>query len=132
MIQGIGIDIIEIDRFSHWHTFQSAQLQRIFSIAEIAYCLEHQKHSAARFAVRFAAREAFYKAIQTAYPTISLPFLTTCRSIYITHNHQGVPQLSINWELLCAIHAPIAPLSCHISLSHSHTTATAIVILEKI
>lgn len=132
MIQGIGIDIIEIDRFSHWHTFQSAQLQRIFSIAEIAYCLEHQKLSAARFAVRFAAREAFYKAIQAAYPKIPLSFLTTCRSVYIIRNHQGTPQLSINWELLFAAHGSIEPLTCYISLSHSRTTATAIVILEKI
>lgn len=131
MIQGIGIDIIEIDRFTHWHTFQSAQLQRIFSIAEIAYCLEYEKLSAERFAVRFAAREAFYKAIQAAYPKTSLSFLTSCRAVYLAHNQQGIPQLSINWELLSARTSPIRPLISHVSLSHSRTIATAIVVLES-
>ena len=131
MIQGVGIDIIEVDRFAHWHTFQSAQLQRIFSIAEIAYCLEHEKLSAARFAVRFAAREAFYKAIQTAHPKTPLAFLTTCRSVYIAHNHLGVPHLMVNWELLSKSIPQLQPLTSHISLSHSRTSATAIVILES-
>jgi holo-[acyl-carrier protein] synthase len=129
MIKGIGIDIVDIERFSHWHQYQSAQLQRIFSIEEIAHCLEYGKLSAGRFAVRFAAREAFFKAIQAAYPK-PLPFLTCCKAVYLSNNKQGTPQLTINWELLTAINPAIEPLAVHVSLSHSKTTATAFVILE--
>ncbi|MFT5387592.1 MAG: holo-[acyl-carrier protein] synthase [Lysobacterales bacterium] len=63
MITGTGVDIIEIDRIKkaidRWgDTF----LNHIFNEEEIAYAQTH-KNSAQHFAVRFAAKEAIYKAI---------------------------------------------------------------------
>lgn len=130
MIAGIGIDTVEIERFEHWHTFSSAQLQRLFSIAEIGYCLEVELLSAARFAVRFAAREAFFKALQEAYPESKISFLSICRHISVTHTNRNLPQLNINWHQLTTKYTEIQPLTSHLSLSHSRSIATAVALLE--
>ena len=60
MVKGIGIDSIEIARFRLWHTYSYRQLSRIFSSEEIDYCLSNIIKSSERFAVRFAAKEAFF------------------------------------------------------------------------
>ena len=59
MIVGIGIDSVEINRFKNWKTYQYVKLRRIFSENEIAYCLAAPTKIDERFALRFAAREAF-------------------------------------------------------------------------
>lgn len=127
MIKGVGIDFVEVDRFADWHKFATAQLQRIFSIAEIAYCLEYTHLSAERFAVRFAAREAFFKAFQAANPTAYLSFLKTCRAVCVDRTTRGLPLLKINWDQL-----GYRPLKSHLSLTHSNNNAIAFVILENL
>jgi len=124
MILGIGVDIVEIDRFSLWHTYSRKKLSRIFSHDEIEYCLADKKKSAERFAVRFAAREALYKAWCVAYPNAVPPFLTLCASVMI-QKINGRPVLKICNEFcinLCVI---------HLSLTHSDCHATALVIIEN-
>lgn len=63
MVLGIGIDSVDIARFEQWHTYSHKKLLRVFSPAEIAYSLENPTKSAERFAVRFAAKEALFKAL---------------------------------------------------------------------
>lgn len=63
MIIGIGVDLVDVKRFEaiifRWqHKF----LRRVFTDAEIRYC-NTKKHPAQRFATRFAAKEAFIKAL---------------------------------------------------------------------
>src|SRR5579862_8262326 len=57
----IGVDIVEIDRIS-----QSVRnprfLKRVFTPEEVKYC-RSRKNSAQHFAVRFAAKEAVWKAV---------------------------------------------------------------------
>ena len=91
MILGIGIDSVEIERFAHWHTYSDHSLSRIFSAEEIAYCRANPVLATQRFAVRFAAREALYKALSTAAPGNTIPFLTLCRAVTITHSASGAP-----------------------------------------
>lgn len=130
MIHGIGIDTIEIDRFTHWHSFSTAQLRRIFSVEEISYCLESERLRAQRFAIRFAAREAFFKALQSGFPDLKLLLLPTCRALSILRNNNGLPKLIVNWDVLAKINSQIKPLKPHLSLTHSRNLATAIVILS--
>ena len=130
MIHGIGIDAVEIERFVAWAHYSRKQLQRIFSDAEIDYCLSVPAKTAERFAARFAAREAFFKAFSAAYPEHSVPFLTVCKSIELQKNELSVPMLKINWTLLKVQGAHNAPCTCHVSVTHTATTATVIVILE--
>lgn len=126
MIQAIGLDAVEIERFAHWHTFSCSQLERIFSSEEIAYCLSIPALSAQRFAARFAAREAFFKALCQAYPNTHFSLLTVCRAIQVITTSTA-PYLQINWHKLMPelSHQP----TCLISLTHTASTAIAQVVL---
>ena len=125
MILGIGIDSIEIARFRQWHRRSLVQLQRIFSPEEIDYCLQMPAKSAERFAARFAAREAFFKALCSAFPEQQVPFLTLCKAVAIHKNSNGTPNLVVDWQLL-----KINPLKPLISLTHTNVAATALVMLS--
>jgi holo-[acyl-carrier protein] synthase len=129
MIAGIGIDSIEIARFAHWHCWPHTQLQRIFSQHEIDYCLAIPACSAQRFAVRFAAREALYKALTQLHPKHTMPFLTLCRATTIeTAAHH--PTLHLNTALLQPYGLSKTEIMIHLSLTHTKTIATAMIILE--
>jgi len=130
MILGIGIDAVAISRFACWHQFSQARLRRIFSAEEIDYCLASQSRSAERFAVRFAAREAFFKALSSAVPDHGIPFLTVCRAIAVAKN-KGVPTCLINWDTLAlrSERCRGINLHAHISLTHTTTDALACVVL---
>ncbi len=129
MIVGIGIDSVEIKRFAHWHERPEKELLRLFSPEEITYCLSNQTKNAERFAVRFAAREACYKAVCNILPQDSVPFLKFCKAMRI--KSKKPPQLIIGWDNI--IKNPslntknIMPF---ISLTHTKTIATAMVILQ--
>lgn len=63
MILGIGIDLVDVRRMEgiifRWH---EKFLRRVFTEREIRYC-NNKKNPAQRFATRYAAKEAFIKAI---------------------------------------------------------------------
>ena len=129
MIQGIGIDLVEINRFALWHTFSDTRLRRIFSEQEVKYCRAVPVKSAERFAVRFAAREAFFKALGHR-GSQSVPFLTVCKKVWVVNGDRGAPYLMVDWEgLMGASKAIMQPF---LSLSHTGTVATAMVILQEI
>ncbi|MFA4972027.1 MAG: holo-ACP synthase [bacterium] len=63
MIIGIGVDIVDVKRFeSIIYRWREQFLRRVFTDKEIKYC-NTKKHPAQRFATRFAAKEAFIKAL---------------------------------------------------------------------
>lgn len=126
MILGIGVDIVDIQRFELWHTYAIKKLLRIFSQEEIDYCLEKTDKSAERFAVRFAAREALYKALSYVQSNQKIPFLTLCARTTITKIDER-PHILIH----DAIGIDLSNVIIHLSLSHSRTTATAFVIIEQ-
>ena len=57
----LGVDIVEVKRVARLIR-RSAFLKRVFTEGEVAYC-EGKKNAAQHFAVRFAAKEAVYKAL---------------------------------------------------------------------
>ena len=123
MILGIGIDSVEVARFAHWHNYLPKHLLRVFSQSEIDYCLSVSAKSAERFAGRFAAREALYKAYSSWQPDHQIPFLTFCKAITIIKKN-GAPMPILDSRL--------APCNAFLSLTHTATTATAFAILEQI
>ena len=107
MIIGLGLDLVEIDRFKGWENYQTSTLQKIFSLEEIAHCRALLIKSPERFAARFAAKEALYKALSPhALPGKSIPFLTLCQYSSISSTPTG-PQLVVSWTKL----APYFPNS---------------------
>jgi len=131
MIAGIGIDSVEIKRFAHWHSYAHTTLERIFSQHEIDYCLAVPSKNAERLAARFAAREAFYKALCSYKSEIQIPFFTLCKHIHIEGAAHAVQHLVVDWNLLLkeTLEEQIYPIT-HLSITHNQTTALALVILE--
>ena len=135
MIIGLGIDSVAVERFKAWNSYSFKQLKRVFSASEIEYCSANSLLSAQRFAVRFAAREALFKAISQALPTHSIPFLTLCRATTIKVVAKA-PVITVETGLLSLYGVPLGScdpsyMNIVCSLSHTDQIATAIVILEK-
>ena len=66
MIYGIGTDIIQIERVKKSIETIPGFSEKIFTQLEIEYCLS-KKNKYEHFAARFAAKEAFFKAIGTGW-----------------------------------------------------------------
>jgi holo-[acyl-carrier protein] synthase len=63
MILGIGVDLVDVNRIEAIiYRWQQRFLKRVFTDVEIRYC-NNKKNPAQRFATRFAAKEAFIKAL---------------------------------------------------------------------
>lgn len=125
MIRGIGIDIVNVDRFNEWHTYSPEQLRKTLSEQEIAYCMS-KPHPAQHFATRFAAKEAFFKALSMITP--ALPFLTVCKATEVVLNAAGRPELRVAWQAFSDQHSTY---TIHCSLSHESSVACAVVIVEE-
>lgn len=111
-IVGLGTDLIEVERIKAFAEKPGA-LERIFSQEEIAYCLA-RKNRYQHLAVRFAAKEAVYKAL----PFDGIAF----KNISVSNLESGRPEAHVNDRRFDG-------LSILISLSHTehYATATAVV-----
>ena len=125
MILGIGVDLVENERIekiiSKWG---QKFLQRVFSEGEINYCGRHIQASL-HYGARFAAKEAFLKALG-----IGLGRGVKLCEIEVVHDDQGKPDLSLHGEAHLQIEQRQIK-RIHLSLTHTKSYATAIVILEK-
>jgi holo-[acyl-carrier protein] synthase len=125
MIYGVGIDLIAIERMQRAITRTGARLiERLYTDVEQAYC-GTQPPPYACYAVRFAAKEAFLKALGTG-----LRQRMRWRDMEVWRDDLGKPSLRLYGYLheRC-IAADIRHI--HLSLSHSMTCAIAQVILER-
>lgn len=125
----VGLDLVDCARFEAWGQFSDKALRKIFSPAEIAYCRHEPLHSASRCAVRFAAREALYKALHPLLRGKPMPFLLFCRSVEVIKSLAGVPCLTMNREILAPFYDIARVVDISLSLSHTPTTAGAVVII---
>lgn len=130
-MKSIGIDSIEINRFTKWANYPQKKLCKTFSSKEIEYCLQNKNKSAERFAARFATKEAFFKALGSILPSHKIPFLTICQNVSINHEANGNPQLVINWQKILEKYCTKieTPSKSVVSVTHTKTIATAIVII---
>jgi phosphopantetheine--protein transferase-like protein len=135
MILGIGTDIVKVDRFVLWRKYSTTQLGRVFSKNELKECLIDNTLNIQRMAVRFAAKEAFYKAlskllIKFNFTKQSFSFLFCCRYCEVKKMIWGVPVLQIDWEAFeKKIGETLPKINVELSLSHEERYAVAFVIL---
>lgn len=129
MIIGIGIDTVEIDRFICWQ--ERKNLTRVFLQEELDYCFAVPQKTKERLALRFAAKEAFFKAAQLLciQQNKKISLLTLCRAVSFGKNNQNIPTLSIHWDLL-GLRKP-EDLCIHVSATHGMHVATVVVVLER-
>lgn len=125
MIFGIGTDLVDVERVAEKMEKKEGFRELVFSAHEIAHC-ETMGHKYEHYAARFAAKEAFLKALGTGWRNG-----TAFNEIEIYNDRKGKPEL----RLLGTTANTIAGLNLgkiSVSLSHVKTMACAMVIIEMI
>jgi holo-[acyl-carrier protein] synthase len=124
MIFGVGTDIIKVERMESLLARGSSYLETIFTQHEMDYC-ENKSRKAEHYAARFAAKEAFMKALGTGWRD-GLGF----SEIEVLNDEQGKPQIQLYGKARERIRMnQVRRIS--ISLSHINEIAIAVVIMEK-
>lgn len=124
MIIGLGIDTVEVQRIQQKLEKNPDFVSKVFSINEIVYC-EAQMQKAEHYAARFAAKEAFLKAIG-----LGLMAGHELSEIEVFHDNAGKPSLKIHEQFQKHIQQ-FDHLKSHVSLTHTSQFASAVVILES-
>ena len=125
MVVGVGTDLIEIERIDRSiRRFGERFLARVFTPAEIAFC-QRKKTSAESFAARFAAKEAAAKALGTGIAR-GISWL----EIEVIRTPGSAPTLILHGRAARHAHS-LGVRHASVSLTHSQSTALAVVILES-
>lgn len=122
MIIGIGTDIIQTARIEKALESKGFK-EKVFSPDEISYC-EKRANKFEGFAARFAAKEAFFKALGTGWRD-GMAF----HEVEVTNDELGKPSLKLLGETARIVEKRSIQ-SIHVSLSHVKEMAVAMVILE--
>jgi holo-[acyl-carrier protein] synthase len=113
MIKGVGIDLVEVERFRRLPYKKYRDFyEMIFTARERRYCLE-KEDPARHFAARFAAKEAIIKALNLKIGMIP--------KIEILHDQNGQPQAKIKNQ----------KVKISVSVSHLKDYAVAIAIASN-
>ena len=124
MISGIGIDLVECDRFLDWSAFKK---QRIFTKKELEYADNDNANSEKHLANFWAAREAFLKAIGTGFGE-DIAF----SDVSVVHNDAGRPELLISGGAKATLKSVAgADARVHLSLTDQGDYCAAMVVIEQ-
>ena len=123
MIYGLGTDIVEVKRVKEQLDKISGLKEKLYTPLEIEYC-ETKRHNEQHFAARFAAKEAFFKALGTGWRN-GLAYT----EIEVYNNGLGKPQIKLYGKSKEFTDKENIK-SIHISISHIKDIANAVVILE--
>ena len=126
MIYGIGVDLVRVPRIAtaierHGDRF----LHRIFTPREIAHC-QGKTWAVNGFALRFAAKEAFSKALGVGLRRGGIRW----REVEVVPDPRGKPEILVSGRAaqLCQ-QADIKNI--HLTLTDEGGSAIAVVILER-
>jgi holo-[acyl-carrier protein] synthase len=124
LIFGIGVDIIEVARIEDKLSRTPGLKEKIYTPVEIGYC-QTKKFPYQHYAARFAAKEAFMKALGTGW-SHGVKF----SEIEIHNLESGQPVIEVYGQAkeFCQTEG-ISRF--YVSLSHLRTLAVATVVLEK-
>jgi len=125
MIFGVGIDLVDVPRMETvLQRWGDRFVKRVFTAQEAEIC--YQRHRpAASFALRFAAKEAFSKALG-----LGMKKGIRWRDIEVFHLPGGRPTLKV-WGKSSEICREKGIARLHVSLSDEGAYAAAVVILEE-
>jgi holo-[acyl-carrier protein] synthase len=114
-IIGVGIDVVDIDRFAD-------SLSRTPGLRERLFTPEEQKRSKASLAARFAAKEAIAKAL-------GAPTGMGWHDAEIVTNDAGAPSFVLKGSVQTRAEE-LGVRVVHVSMSHDAGIASAFVVLE--
>ncbi len=122
MILGLGIDIVHVRRIHHWMKTEGL-VERFFHPEEAASSKDRGHAEALSLAARFAAKEAFGKALGTGLAGMRL------RDIQVINNHNGRPDMILHGTALERFRA-LGAARVLVSLTHESDNAVAVVVIE--
>jgi holo-[acyl-carrier protein] synthase len=123
---GVGVDLVEVSRVAAIIADKGSRVfERLLTAAERAYC-ESRPDPATHVAVRLAAKEAVYKALQGSAAARGIGW----RDIEVTRAPDGRPAVELS-GLAAARARELKVASVLLSLSHTHQAAVAVVVLER-
>ena len=128
-VLGTGIDIVENYRLKKLLLKKKSNFKnKIFTNNEIAYC-EKKSNITNCYSKRFAAKEAFVKALGTGFRE-NINF----KDIEVVKNHYGKPYLLINKKIINKIKTSfkVKKFNILLSISDENKYAIASVIISKL
>jgi holo-[acyl-carrier protein] synthase len=125
-ILGIGVDIVSNLRIRK-SIKNNSFINRVFSKSEI-YQSKKNKNKSNYFSKRFAAKEAFMKALGTGFG-----YNVHFKDISVINNKEGKPELKIinNIKKLLINRFKVKKFSLFISLSDEKNYSIAFVVIQK-
>ena len=114
-IIGVGIDVVDIERFGLSLTRTPGLAERLFTPLE-------RERALASLAARFAAKEAVAKAL-------GAPGDMHWHDAEVVSEASGRPVMTMRGTVLARAN-DLGVTSCHLSLSHDAGIASAVVVLE--
>lgn len=125
MIVGVGIDMVRIERVTGVLERKGQRaLSRFFTAAERERC-RSSRHPPESFAARFAAKEAFYKALGTG-----VGIAGAWTEVEVVNDGSGAPSIRLSGRAAQAA-AERGVRRVHLSITHTDDTAAAFVVLES-
>jgi len=124
MIYGIGTDIIEVSRMDKHLENNDALRDKLFTEAEQKYCEKGKITRGQCYAARFAAKEAFFKALGTGY-RYGMAF----HEIEVFNDELGKPYIQPTGKVKEFVEEQRIK-SIYLSISHVKELANAFVVLE--
>ena len=127
-ILGTGIDIVENYRLKKILLKKKSNFKKkIFTINEVAYC-EKKSNSISCYSKRFAAKEAFAKALGIGFRK-NINF----KDIEVVNNTYGKPYISINKKIANKIKTlfKVKKFNISLSISDEKKYSIASVIISK-
>ena len=123
MIVGLGLDLVSVRKMAASLKRASFKI-KVFTAAEIAGC-DARKNAAECYAGKFAAKEAFMKAVGKGLDA-GLWF----RQIEVLSGPGGEPSIAVSGEAELALRS-LEPVRVHVSITHTAGFAASVVVLEK-
>ena len=122
---GVGVDLVEVSRARAMLEDKGAHVfDRLLTPSEAAYC-RSRPDPAEHVAVRLAAKEAVYKALQGSEQARGIGW----RDIEVTRAEDGRPDVTLSG--LAADRAKeLRVRKVLLSLSHTHQAAVAVAVLS--
>jgi len=120
VIRGVGIDLVEIDRFRKTLERRPSLIERIFTERERQYALQ-RNDPAERFAARFAAKEAALKSMGAGIGAADWHDLEVLR------DEDGKPSLNVTGRA-ASLAADLGITRFELSITHTDSLAQAEVI----
>ncbi|HXF94479.1 MAG TPA: holo-ACP synthase [Gemmatimonadales bacterium] len=121
---GVGVDLVEVERVRRMLVEKGAHVfDRLLTPAEAAYCRSRADPSE-HVAVRLAAKEAVYKALQGTDAARGIGW----RDIEVVRAPDGRPAVRLTGPA-AARAGELAVRQVLLSLSHTHQAAVAVAVL---